>query len=525
MPVQTPPGTTYSRSSEGNNAPSRVSLTNNRQPSQGGKDMFTHLRHTAVLTALIVAAFAFSPLARADDPPVSLQEAYAQIKSAEGKIPVPTPQQSIAVGTFNATTGEFDGLKTEVEIINGKPVRLVPHVSINAVNARLVFQLLGNATKSVRLSVSGVGLTIAPAGRTSVAIDVGRLRDVSWSLVSGIKTYRDQLKIDRPRIIGAGAFTIPALPIAVAYDPPQNPAGTNSVVYKRSTSLGISMGFTVGKSTSTTTADTAQFPVPSVFHQQLVNAAAVETLAGNGVTAAALQQIDRFIGKAQRNVTTKEDGTSTSRRAYTFTEEHSCGLADGVRHLGPGHSDLVVYLRNARVVWFDNGFTTSLQLLGYDAFDCVTIDQLRSGTANLDPAAANALIALDPFATSPLGPKVPLAADPRYASLPGIGLLPDVVVTATYTQQLLIDNTRSESSARTVTDDLGAGLLSLVGLAPSQSQQVVATLSVGTTLETTDTTTVSTTLTARTLTDGIRTELAVFYDRIFGTVAFQDPRP
>ena len=487
--------------------------------------MSTRLRHVAVLAAVMVAAFAYSPLARAEDPPMSLQEAYAQIKSNEGKIPVPTPLQSIDMGTFDASTGEFDGLATEIVVINGKPVRLVPHASVNAVNARLVFTLRNNATRSVRLSVQGVGLAFAPAGRTSVSINVGRLRGVKWSLTAGLKTHLDELKIDRPRMIGAGAFTIPALPVAVVYDPPQNTAGTNSVVYRRSTSLGLSLGFAVGKSTSTTMTDIAQFPVPSVFHQQLENAAALETLAGNGTTAFALKEIDKFIGKAERRITTKEDATSSTRRAYTFTEEQTCTLDAGVTHLGPGHSDMVAYLRNARMVWLDNGFTTYLQLLGFDTFDCVTIDQLRSGTANLDPAAVNALIALDPFATSPLGPKAPLALDPRYVSSPGIGLLPGILVTANYTQQLLLANGQTESSARTVTDDLGAGLLSLVGLAPSESKQAVSTLSVGTTLETTDTTTVSTTLTARTLVAGLRTELAVFYDRVFGTIAFQDPRP
>jgi hypothetical protein len=36
---------------------------------------------------------------------------------------------------------------------------------------------------------------------------------------------------------------------------------------------------------------------------------------------------------------------------------------------------------------------------------------------------------------------------------------------------------------------------------------------------------VTTALTARTLVEGARTELNVFYDRVFGTLAFQDPRP
>jgi hypothetical protein len=487
--------------------------------------MSTHFHRLAVLAALIVTALASSPLARADEPPISLEEAYQQIKGAEGKIPVPTPLQSINVGTFDATTGEFDGLAVETEIINGKPVRIVPVAPINAVNAKLVFALRNNATKSVRLSVQGVGFAIAAAGRTSIAINVGRLRNVRWSLTAGLKSHPDELNIKRPRTIGAGAFRIPALPVAVVYDPPQNPARTNSVVYSRSTSLGVSLGFTIGRSTSTATSDVGQFPVPNVFHQQLQNAAALESAAGNSATSTVLQQIDKFLGKAQRNVTTKDDGASTSRRTYTFTETHTCALADGVPHLGPGRSDLIAYLRNARLVWLDDGTTTFLQLLGYDTFDCATIDDLRSGTANLDPATINSLLALDPFAADPLGPKAPLALNPRYATLQGIGLFPGVVATATYAQQLLLDKTRAETSTRTVADDLGAGLLSLVGLGPSESKQVVSTLSVGTTLETTDTTTVSTTLTARTLDDGARTELAVFYDRVFGTVAFQDPRP
>jgi hypothetical protein len=96
------------------------------------------------------------------------------------------------------------------------------------------------------------------------------------------------------------------------------------------------------------------------------------------------------------------------------------------------------------------------------------------------------------------------------------------VQSATYTQQLLIQHGGVSTSTKVVTDDLGAGLLSLVGLAPSQTGQVSSTLSVSNIAETTETTTVTTTLTARTLVAGQRTELAVFYDRVFGTVAFKD---
>jgi len=173
------------------------------------------------------------------------------------------------------------------------------------------------------------------------------------------------------------------------------------------------------------------------------------------------------------------------------------------------------------MVWLDNGSQTFVQVLGYDSFECPSIDQLRSGVAGLADAAAKPLIDLDPF-TGPLGPRAPLGDDPRYVPLPGIGLLPGLLQSATYTQQLLIQHGGTETSTRTTVDDLGAGLLSLIGLAPSESQKVTSTLSVSNIAETSESTTVTTSLQARTLVAGQRTELAVFYDRVFGTVAFKD---
>jgi hypothetical protein len=473
--------------------------------------------------AALVAALAYASLARAADAPISLDEAYRQIKDNEKLMPVPTPLATTNVGSFDAATGAFDGLTTEIEIINNKPVRLVPAISVNAVNSRLTFGIF-NSTQSVRVSVTGVGSASVPAGRTSISIDIGRARSATWTISSGLKVYRDQLTIKRPTVIGAGAFTVPALPVAVIYDPPQDPTGSNSVVYTRTTSVGTSVGFSVRKSTSTTQpAINPTFSELGMFQQQLQASAGFATATGNGTVATALNAISGALGKAKRNVTSAEDSLSTSRRSYTFTESHSCALDAGVFHLGPGHSDMIAYMRNVRVIWFDNGTATSLLVLGYQSLDCTTIDQLRSGISGLGPATANALVSLDPFAV--LGPKAPLATDPRYVGLPGIGLLPDIVQTATYTQQLLVESSHVETSTRTVADDLGAGLLSIIGLAPSESQQVSSTLSVSNSADSIESTTISTALTARTLVPGVRTELAVFFDRVFGNVAFQDARP
>ena len=94
-----------------------------------------------------------------------------------------------------------------------------------------------------------------------------------------------------------------------------------------------------------------------------------------------------------------------------------------------------------------------------------------------------------------------------------------------YTQQVVVENSQVETSTKVVSDDLSPGLLAIIGVGPTEKQQVVSTLAVTTSASTTDSTTISTDLTARTLVDGVRTELAVFYDRSFGTIAFQDATP
>jgi hypothetical protein len=480
-------------------------------------------RFTRIALALstLAALLALAPLAGAADTPISLGEAYRQIKDAEKGFPIPTPVATTSMGTFDAATGTFDGIAVETEIFNGKPVRTVPQITVNAVNSRLTFVLVNN-TKSVRLSVTGGGTAFASAGRTSIAIDVGRLHDVHWTMTSGLKTHRDELKINRPRIIGAGAFTIPALPVAVVYDPPQDPAGTNAVTYTRATSIGTTLGLSVRSASSTSApAVNPDFSAVGIFQDQLAATIKFAKLVGASGVATKLDIIGGVLGKAKRNVTTSDDTTLSNKLTYAFTESHTCQTDSGLVHQGPGHGDRVAYLRNVRLVWLDNGFTTFVQVLGYDSFECPSIDQLASGVSGLSTAAAKPLIDLDPF-TGALGPKAPLGSDPRYVSLPGIGLLPGLVQSATYTQQLLIQHGGVSTSTKVVTDDLGAGLLSLVGLAPSQTGQVSSTLSVSNIAETTETTTVTTTLTARTLVAGQRTELAVFYDRVFGTVAFKD---
>src|SRR6185369_13642599 len=80
---------------------------------------------------------------------------------------------------------------------------------------------------------------------------------VAWSVRStttaGTKSYRDTLQLRRPRIIGVGAFTIPALPVAVIYEPPAVGGGSSSQTYTVESSVGNSVRLEFAQGQSTTT--------------------------------------------------------------------------------------------------------------------------------------------------------------------------------------------------------------------------------------------------------------------------------
>ena len=58
--------------------------------------------------------------------------------------------------------------------------------------------------------------------------------------------------IKRPSMVGAGVFTIKALPIGIAYEPPQDPGKLNNNRYTRVTTTATTLSSSIQTSTSTT---------------------------------------------------------------------------------------------------------------------------------------------------------------------------------------------------------------------------------------------------------------------------------
>lgn len=204
-------------------------------------------QHRCVLTpagwritgiSLVLVLFAACQLAsvspaRAD----SLHEIYEQLKDEEARIDAPQPVGAGRVGRFDVRSGEFRGPRTTVRFErdgNGKPRRIEtrPVLRINGVRARLIFDFRNVVfTGSVTLTVNRVQ-RVLPAGRTRrVSVDIGRARSARWRITTmqGLEVS-DAVNIRRPNIVGAGAFTLQAVPVAVLYEPPSPPIRRGTTV-------------------------------------------------------------------------------------------------------------------------------------------------------------------------------------------------------------------------------------------------------------------------------------------------------
>src|SRR5439155_7931942 len=76
--------------------------------------------------------------------------------------------------------------------------------------------------------------------------DVGRERDIVWTIRSGNVSHQDEVFLPRPPILAAGAFRVPEIPVLLVYEPHQDSAHLNSASFTSSTSLGTSQTTSFG---------------------------------------------------------------------------------------------------------------------------------------------------------------------------------------------------------------------------------------------------------------------------------------
>jgi hypothetical protein len=458
--------------------------------------------------------------------PADLNQLYSNIKNLEDAFPIPTPTAVVDVGTFNANSGVFFGLISTLEDVpeelvtespapNPKPqkIRVPPVVDVDAVNVELEFKL-SNSQAGFSVITNGIE-SVAPPGQTALRVNLARANDVNWTIRAGNKVYSDRLLVQRPPIIGAGAFTIPVLPIAVVYEPPMDNRRLNRASYTISQSRGSVARVSFTTSNQQTTPVVGKFQTVNTIQSLAKNGAALLKLAGKSKAAEALTFLANSLGQASSSQTT---GTSV-------TGEHSLGMI-GSQQLavttdsksGPGSGDVIHFLHNARLVWLADGSDVHLALLGQDrnVAHSVRTLQLSAGELGLEPEELAALLSLDPFVAG--GPQANL--DPkRFVYV--LTLSPGgSVVQTSEALSVTLSSQRATTHFSTQAQDFKAGSLSFLGIGVTESVAVQNSISHTSALQESSTFTqkIDAAFHAE---EGEFYFVDIYYDSVFGTYAFQ----
>jgi hypothetical protein len=498
--------------------------------------MPTHKKEFLMLCNFLrLAAFSFGlvTLVRAQ----TVEDVYRNLKSLEGRIALPTPQATANVRYAFDYQPPPGRRVTEVVRINKDFA-----VSADAVNVILRFQ--PRRPNGFQIEIDGA---TGEPNRTAGFIDVpiGRARTVNYRANIADIHWTGTITISRPVIVGTGAFLIPALPIAIVYEPPQDAGRRNRAVYMSGESVGNTTGTSLKTENSRTVPVTpTRYVDVQTFRDAITGLATGATIAGATATAltavgvgstsplgdissvakTVLGLFADALGQASANWT---QGTRTTADYRLTVTAGSGGSLSTGEHLGPGPGDRIVYLRKARLVWLTIDGNVALTLLGSDAVAGDSVAYLRRALGGSLSAAEmqrlpdrrviQELLELDPFAVH--GPTAPL--DPgRFAldhTYEGSGL-GDTADERTFWHEVQSSDFAANVSFSTRVEDYRSGWLRFLGIGVQQDETLRTDNEkshiAGTTATASDRYTISFYAPLNQ-----RYAYTVYYDRVFGTYA------
>ncbi|MFB6367340.1 hypothetical protein ACFCP7_25485 [Paenibacillus elgii] len=463
---------------------------------------------------------------------------YEILKSIEGIFPIPTPQVLVDVGTFDAATGKFtwgDRIETKTEIIvtdvqPHKVIRVTHHLlQINAVSVVLRFVVLNRQGDFVVIA-NNQSIT-APANSNFVTINIGKDTDAVFTLHSGGQSFNGDFIIERPPIIGGGAFTIPALPVAYVYAPPQGRKNQNIVRYSQTISVGTKTKVSFSTENSTTNAD---FNAIDSLRDKATNI--YNILGGDDEYSKAIKVGLEGIKNALGNVdTSNTNGQSTIREGAidtVDTREYNLGSEPGQ---GPGIGDRIIFLRNAKIVWLSQNGDLTLGFLGAEEISSFYARQFQEDLKGPSPGRITrlkhdiikALLNLDPFIIDPRLPAwtPPNIRRPRFVPVdePSTfsGSATDVG-RIIFTHQITTEDLNANVMYNIEIEDHRPGWLSFLGIGEEESRTNKTVYTSSSSSNRIAGQRISVELDFTTESDEVF-RVKAYYDRVFGTVAFWIP--
>ena len=368
-----------------------------------------------------------------------------------------------------------------------------------------------------------------------------------FSLKVGDKNFDDTIIFDRPPVLGC--FTLEAMPISIVYEPP---GSNSSQKYTTIKTVGTSL------ETFTSSTNSATEPVKTDFSN------VTEAIDLIGKVGKIVEKVRPEVGK---NMQTASEVLSAAWGSSKTDDEISTTLTDDRKlsmqvtkenwvststHQGPGKGDVFYFMIKPTFIWLavqdekTNSVYITVALLGYKGTGALSADLLRQATNPIPPKEMQALmLKLDPMAAEydpgAARGSPPLVNGPMKVGSGGGG---DPLKNAISRGRLVYSDfyvfggndggqsiektveesdTHTEVQTETVTTTESAGFLSYVARnVPQDGEKKVSTVH-GSAAGNKTSATVKVEVQYGT---GEQTSevhnLDVYYDRLFGTFAFQE---
>lgn len=456
---------------------------------------------------------------------------YNQLKQLEQQMALPMDAVAkLNVATFNGQTGKCTGLVTrnvseEVEIgPNGKPIirnetEIKPKANLPpSEEVELGFKFT-NLRQGATLRVSGKSYSI-PANATSYTVQINGKngkRNITYSIRSGSKSYSDEFELTQSiaNLAGAGAFTIPYLPVGLIYQPPLDREKENFAMYSNTKGIGATVNMTLTNDQSNTK---AIFSRKEYISEKLGAVSRLLMNSGNP-KAEALGSVLKIYKTVLDGLGTysgqKEEGTETSNSTTFGFQNTQSESIKTVGTDGPGKDDLICFRKNVKVVWFHDGKQLYLLPIADDGKECLRAEtlkaQIQAATGDRK-IALEQLLALNPLAANPSSPVLPGARFQKLETYTINGAEIEYGISTTE----FSSTSNSTSNYTFKIEDYRKGWLSYFGLGTTEDKTVKTKITQTSTNTTSSSNTVSAQFTLHAEADEIYT-VDVYYDNLFKT--------
>jgi len=504
----------------------------------------------------------------------ALFDLYDAIKAQEANFPLPEPEVTITLGTLSLISvrkrlplankyyeeinflyaiptyrGPGYSIPYDPEIPDGPHIAYWPIpgfggvldiANIHNLNIEILITdwngigLAGN----LQITLGSQTKTVAYGQPSVMFLNVANV-DAVFSIIINNQFGANPVKALLPlkinwSMLGAGAITLPAIPVALVYAPVVDPQKKNSA----STSSTITAGNTT--TISFTTSSSTSRPVPSSFQNVMDMQKDLSTVGGalsqipNPYTMAIGAGLSLIASGLGSSTAIETDMTSVNHQSSltvisSSTETITANSSDG----GPEVGDIIEYLYNVKVIWYSKNGKMTLGILGYEGSIQTTMGSLskcllklenqpngtKDTSLHLDIAAIQALQKLDPFTA---GNQVSSLQPPRFTDIShGIKGIAGGGLSESYTYTVSAATSQTSTTTITTVENDSPGFLSFLDIGVTEEETLQTQISQTNILQTLSTQSVTQSFSLYGVA-GTPYNSWIYYDNVFGVFAFRD---